>query len=360
MVGIIFIGDLKYCPYLKRYTSILEQSDIKYEVLYWNREALISKHPENYFGYKKKSKLNKSIYRKFFDFLGYKFWLNNKLAKNNYDKLVILSTLSGIISFEVLMSKYKNKYIFDIRDYSYEYNRIFYWLEKKIIKYSYFTSISSEGFKVFLPKEFDYVKVHNFNSIDTKYTKYFTKKNKDQVINLVWMGAVRYFNHQVKIIDQLKNDSRFNMIYHGSGADLEDYIKHCNVNKVRNITFTGEYNNEQKHELIAEADIINNSYMTDKIMEVQYAISNKYYDGVVYKVPQLVEINTYKYNKVIDKGLGIGISPEDDNFADKLYNYYHNIDQEKFNENCRDALNEIIKEDEQYIKSVMNFFVSST
>lgn len=355
MIGIIFIGDLKYCPYLNRYTESLEKSNTKYEVLYWNREGSNNKYPENYIGYVKKSKLNKNIYRKFSDFIGYKLWLNRKLKNTKYDRLIVLSTLSGIISFEFLVNKYKNKYIFDIRDYSYEHNRIFYLIEKKIIEKSYFTCVSSEGFKNFLPQDQTYLSVHNFNAKDIHNTVNFSKKNKGQRLNLVWMGAVRYFNHQKKIIDKLKNDPRFNLIYHGSGADLEEYIKYCNYNEMKNVVFTGEYSNEQKRNLIAEADIINNSYMTSKKMEVKYAISNKYYDGILYKVPQLVESDTYKATKVQTNGLGIAVDPDDNDFADKIYDYYHNIDVEKFNAKCKTEINKIVEEDKHYTQEVNRF-----
>ncbi len=355
MIGIIFIGDLKYCPYLNRYKESLEKSNTNYEVLYWNREGSKTKYPENYIGYVKRSKLNKSIYRKLSDFIGYKLWLNRRLKAIKYDKLIVLSTLSGIISFEFLVNKFKNKYIFDIRDYSYEHNRIFYLVEKKIIEKSYFTCISSEGFKNFLPQDQTYLSVHNFNSNDIHSLANFSKKNRGQTLNLVWMGAVRYFNHQKKIIDKLKNDRRFNLIYHGSGADLDEYIKYCNANDVKNVVFTGEYNNEQKRNLIAEADIINNSYMTPKIMEVKYAISNKYYDGILYKVPQLVERDTYKAARVQTKGLGIAVDPDDYDFSDKLYDYYHNIDEEKFNASCNTEINRILKEDEHYTQEVNRF-----
>lgn len=355
MIGIIFIGDLKYCPYLNRYTESLESSNTKYEVLYWNREGSNKMFPENYIGYVKKSRLNKSIYHKIFDFIGYKLWLNIKLKRTKYDKLIVLSTLSGIISFEFLVNKYKDKYIFDIRDYSYEHNRIFYLIEKKIIENSYFTCISSEGFKNFLPQDYTYLSVHNFNVKDIHSIENFSKKSKGQKLNLVWMGAVRYFSHQKKIIDKLKNDPRFNLIYHGSGADLDEYVKYCNDKKVKNIVFTGEYSNVQKHNLIAGADIINNSYMTSKIMEVKYAISNKYYDGIIYKVPQLVEEDTYKATKVKTNGLGVAIDPDDNDFADKLYNYYFSIDEKAFNSSCDKELSKLLSEDYTYESSILKF-----
>lgn len=359
MIGIIFIGDLKYCPYLSKYTESLEKNNIEFEVLYWNREASNNKVPENYISYIKKSKLNKSQQAKFKDFIGYKLWLNRKLKETKYDKLIILSTLTGMLTFEFLLKKYKNKYIFDIRDYSYEHNKAFYFIEKKLIQNSYFTCISSKGFENFLPQEQNYLIVHNFNSKDIQNEGNFVKKSKEEKLNLVWMGAVRYFDHQKKIIDKLGNDPRFNLIYHGSGADLEKYMEYIKYNGFRNIVFTGEYSNEQKYKLIAEADILNNSYMTTKVMEVKYAISNKYYDGLIYKVPQLVETDTYKGQKVQINNLGISIDPEDIDFANKLFDYYHNIDEKKFNIKCDSEINKILEEDKLYNQEVNNFFMDN-
>ena len=355
MIGIIFIGDLKYCPYLKRYTEILESTNTEFEVLYWNREGVKNDYPSNYSGYEKKSRLKKSLLKKAFDFMGYKFWLNKKLIMGKYKKLIVLSTLSGIVSFEILISKYRKNYLFDIRDYSYEHNRLFYLIEKSIIRNSDFTCISSDGFREFLPSEYDYVNVHNFNRKDIEKKDFFRKKTKTEPLNLVWMGAVRYFNHQKLVLDALQNDFRFNIVYHGSGADLEEYINYCSAKNIKNVTFTGAYDNSSKSKLIESADIINNSYLTSKFMEVKYAVSNKYYDGLIYKIPQLVEKGTYKYNKAKANGVGIGLNPNDKFFGDKLFEFYHSLDERIFTENCKVELEQIIKEDDEFICKIEKF-----
>ena len=84
--------------------------------------------------------------------------------------------------------------------------------------------------------------------------------NKDKPIRLVWLGVVRYFDHQVKIIDKLRNDQKFHIIYHGSGPDLDKLKVYCKSNKINNVEFTGAYDNRIKAKLLSEADILNNSY----------------------------------------------------------------------------------------------------
>ena len=46
---------------------------------------------------------------------------------------------------------------------------------------------------------------------------------------------MRYFEHQKKIIDNLANDSRFMMYYHGTGPQLDKYERYVFENGIKNI-----------------------------------------------------------------------------------------------------------------------------
>lgn len=358
MIGIIFISDIKYCPYLEKYTEILKSNNEEFEVLFWSREKKYIDYPSNFSPYNYESEKNRLPVFKMFDFLKYRRWLKNKINSRQYNKLIILSTLSGMIISDVLIKDFKDKYIFDIRDYSYEYNLAFYNIEKKIIKGSYFTCISSNGFKEFLPKGLNYLTVHNFNKNDLQHKKDFKKKDLGNKLSVVFIGGVRYFDHQRKLIDKLKNDSRFEMVYHGAGIELDRFIAYCQDNDVKNIVFTGEYNNKDKNLLLKDADILNNSYKSKKFIEVKYAISNKYYDGLIFGIPQLVETKTYKQSIVESLGLGIGLDENDMDFSDKLYEYYFDVDEKNFEISCNRELKNIIEEDSNFSDSIKRFIES--
>lgn len=358
MIGIVFIGDLKYCPYLDKYLKVFKEQKKDFEVLFWNRENNNNIYSGNYICFNKKSELNKRPISKIVDFLQFGTWLKNTISIKKYNGLIVLSTLSGIFIMSTVLKNYNKKYIFDIRDYSYEKYKLFYYLEDKIIRNSRFTCISSSGFKEFLPKKYDYVMAHNFNYNDIEQSRNFKKKKKGSVLNLVWNGTIRYFDHQSEIINRLKNDSRFNMVYHGSGPELEKFKKYCEVKQINNVYFKGAYDNSTKACLLENADILNNSYGTKNENKVNYAIANKYYDGLIYGIPQLVEINTYKYEKVTRLGVGIGLDVNDENFADSLYNYYFSIEEDKFNKSCKGELEIVLKEDELYLKKIRDFINS--
>lgn len=61
MIGIIYIGDLKYCPYLSKYVDIINQESKEYEILFWNREGKKLNCSPNFISFDKTSKTNKSI-----------------------------------------------------------------------------------------------------------------------------------------------------------------------------------------------------------------------------------------------------------------------------------------------------------
>ncbi len=358
MIGIVYIGNLKYCPYLNKYTYILDLANQRYEVLFWDREGCAQIYPDNYIHFKLRSRLDKKPIYKLYDFLKYGKWINYMVNKRKYSKLILLSTLSGVVLNRTIKKEFKGKYIFDIRDYSYEKNKLFLGLIDRLVSDSYFTCISSEMFKKFLPENYPYVIAHNFNKNELVYRNKLSKKKLGETLYIVWVGSIRYFEHQVKIIDKIKDDKRFKLIYHGSGPELDKYINYCSRHNITGVSFTGEYSNQDKHELYNNADILNNSYNTRKVMEVKYAISNKYYDGLIYGIMQLVETNTYKHRLVEEKGLGVGLEPEDEDFADKLYNYYHGLNEVEFNSNCDNILESIIIEDLQYTERIITFFHS--
>ncbi len=350
MITLVFCGDLRYCPYIKRYTERLDQKAAEYEVLFWNRAGLELNLPRNYYYYNSPSAESLSKSRKLFDFLGFRKWIKNHLKTHHSDGIILLSTLTAVLLYPDL-KKYRNRYVFDIRDYSYENIGFFRLIEEKIIKNSYFTAISSKGFQAFLP-EYAYVIAHNFNRNEMITEP--SMKERDLPIRLVWNGTVRFFDFQKKYIDALKNDSRFVMVYHGAGTDLQRYRDYCQENGVENVVFTGPYDNKDKQKLLADADMLNNCYGGSSGDELRYAVSNRYYDGLIYHIPQLVEPDGYKASITGESQVGIALEATE-SLADELYAYYMNIDKEKFDTSCSLALDRILQEDDMYIQKIDEF-----
>ena len=184
MIALVFCGDLKYCPYISRYIERLEKANVDYKVYFWNRGKFPLNLDEHYVYFDEGSDLTSGKVQKLFDFVRFRNWLIKQLKENNHDRIVALSTLTGVFLGRYL---YRNKgnYVFDIRDYSYEHIAPFYRIERRVIENSAFTAISSAGFKAFLPPN-DYVIAHNFNRKDIVDGAKFSRE--DHTINFVWNG----------------------------------------------------------------------------------------------------------------------------------------------------------------------------
>lgn len=65
MIGLIFIGDIIYCPYLNKYEAILKEKEIEYEIVYWNRSGIKEDIDRQCVTFKLKSELKKVKYQRF-------------------------------------------------------------------------------------------------------------------------------------------------------------------------------------------------------------------------------------------------------------------------------------------------------
>ena len=353
MIALIFCGDIKYCPYLSRYTERLEMNNIDFEVWFWNRGGFNLNVKDNYYYFDSPSSESLTKAKKAIDFIDFRKWVVRRLKNTAPEKVILLSTLTGILLYDKL-KKYRKKYIFDIRDYSYENISLFRSIEGRIIKQSALTAISSKGFKSFLP-DYDYVIAHNFNRNEMLDSPQLVKQ--DLPLDLVWNGTVRFFDFQRNYINCLRNDPRFRLVYHGAGTALEEYKEYCRINNVKNAVFTGPYNNSDKAALLRRAAILNNCYGGRDGDQLRFAISNRYYDGLIYHIPQLVEPGGYKASVTEAGGVGIALEAGSD-FADRLYDYYMSLDQGKFDAACDEELGKVLAEDDLYIEKIDEFIRS--
>lgn len=351
------MGDIKYAPFIEKYTQIFTENDIEYEIIFWNRDADEKDVPVNCKAYRNHMKLDLPKRKKIKGFWGFRNFCKFCIKENGYDKLVILTTLSAFFVFDILLHKYRKKYLFDIRDFSYENIRLFKVIENRLIKNSEYTIISSPYFKEFLLKGHDYIVCHNHNKQDDLVEK-VVKIRKESKINVGFVGALRYFEHQKYIIDALANDDRFLLSYYGTGPQLDRFKKYKADKNIKNMFLYGGFNNQNIGEILKQVDILNNSYgYADSRFsaEIHYAMSNKYYSGLQWAIPQLVETDSCKCKRVESLNLGIGIDIKDTEFADKLYQYYLTYDEDLLRKEAAAELKRINEEEKVFYSSVKEF-----
>lgn len=354
-VALVYIGNIEICPYIKAYEKILTDNKCDYDVIFWERENLKKSYPKNYRYFRYLSDPAKSKKNKIWDFVKYFLWLKKALAMN-YSCIVFLDTLSAVLAYFGNIGK--TRFGIEVRDYSYEGLMIFKYIEKKIFSKANKIFISSGAFRSFLPSEYNYIQTHNLNLAESKLERQnenkIIKKDKEKY-KIVYVGSLKYFDCQKSIVDELSNDERFIIEFHGYGPEYNRFVKYCEEKQIKNITITGLYTDDMKPEFYADADFIINCYDKKEGSEVLYALSNKYYDGLIYHIPQIVEKGTYKGKIITDSHLGIEWDIDTDrNLSNKIIEFVENIDTIEFNATCHKILNLSLKEYNNYLNEIQD------
>lgn len=352
-IGIIGFVDKNKLPYLKFYEEIIQQEGIKYEAVFWDRfNNLKTEKIGNEYTIHIKCIPGENKIKKILPMFRFKLEVEKIIRKEQYTHLIILTTLPGVLLNKTLLNNFKNKYIFDIRDYTYEKYNFYKKVVDKLIDNSFFTSISSKGFLRFLNDNDKIVLCHNISNIEGNKENCEDLKNKKQ-ITIGFIGGVRYFKENCKLIDTFANNSNYRLIYIGKtniDCNLEEYCKSKNVT---NVYFKGEFKNEDKPKLYEDIDLINALYGNDSL-EVTTALPNRLYDGILFKKPIIATNGTYLGEIVENYNIGISIDL-DANILNKIVLFLNSFKIEQFVNSTNTLLDIVNKEQENYINNIRKF-----
>lgn len=324
-VAVIGFNNLKYSPYIKTYTDILDKYSVEYDVIIPDRNGLQETSKGNLIKTEWDTNKNKIL-----NFAVFAKEVRKILIKNKYDFVFVLTTLPAILLSTALSRKYKGRYLVDIRDYTYDKTIIFKYIEAYVLKNAHTRVISSPAFKDFLPNA-EYTLCHNFSCSDVTPVETFDKR--EDPIKIGYVGSVSYVDECKRLIDLVKNDERFSFSLYGNevfGTVISDYVANCGIQRIE---YLGGYEPSEKKSIIENVDILFNDYGNDSDL-VRCALSNKLYDSFVFKKPLITSPNTIMSKLADDYSFDI-----DDNTKDLngLYEWYVNIngfDMVSYMNNC--------------------------
>lgn len=325
----ITLNNLYLCPYIEKYISL---TTTNYDIISWNRHNLIeNNNAMSFYQFKCSLGEGSSKVKKLIGYLRFKRYASKIIKGNNYRLVILLQTSVGILLYRDLIRKYKNRYIIDIRDYTFENNRIFYKLEKKLIHNSRKTVISSEGYKEFLP-QYEYILVHNDIHIDQKTIDSFREKKQNSgTLRISYIGLIRFHDQIKKIIQKCKDDNRFILRFIGKGSLLLKNF--CDEFDVTNVELVDRFPPEETLNYYFSTDIINNLYGNDTPL-LDYALSNKLYYAAKLGIPILVCKNTFMEKISKEYGFGYSFDLNDPLACDNLFAFYNSINWTEFFNSC--------------------------
>lgn len=340
-ICILSTANIKHMTLISLYTDKMIKDNIDYDIIYMDKYGEYENFEANSI-YRFENRVSRSDNKiiKILKYLRFIRYAKEILNKNKYDFIIVWNELTSLIFSKYLSKRYKNKYCINIRDYLYNDYPILKRIFAVGINNAAFTTISSDGFKAFLP-EHQYIHVHSLNmNLLSKLKPKKRFQRKDERIKITFVGNVRFFEINKEILEVFKNDTRFELCYFGTNSEvLEDY---CKENKIKNVSFHSSFPVEETPKFINETDIINNIYGNNS-KKLDYALSIKLYYGIYNNLPIIVSSSTYM-SKIIKKyDIGYVVEEIDNSLPDNIYNWYTHNDFDKFSKNCKKFLEDIEK-----------------
>lgn len=336
------------------YEKLLKRYNVYYDIVFWDRfnNGEIEINGNEYIIHRK-CPLDGNKFNKILPMLYYRKIVKKLISENKYKKLIVLNTLTGIVISDMLLEHFKNNYVFDIRDHTYENYTLYKKRVNKLIKNSFMTSISSKGFLSFLEnKEKIYVN-HNISNENKTYNADLFLANKGKVV-IGYVGFVRYKAADELILTKLKNNKKYCLKYIGYQPKSINLREFANNNNINNVVFKDAFENKDKPVIYETIDFIN-SYYGNGTPEVDTLLSNRLYDCLVFKKPIIVAKHTYM-GKIVEKyNLGIAISKDDD-LKTKLDNFIKNFNAVEF-EKTTNMLLKIVANDQKKIVEKLKEFI---
>lgn len=354
-ICILSVVNLKHMTLVSLYTDYFDRMGIKYDIICVDKYGT---HEENnadkFYAYPLKIQRQWSKARKIIEYFKFRKFACEILKKNNYDLVIVWNSYTAHLFSGYLKNKMKRKYIVNIRDYAHENNPIIYLLFKSVLKFAAFNTISSAGFKSFLPN-LDYVTTHSLNkSILSDCKPKNMKRSLSEPIRISFIGYVRFFDVDKLIMDSFANDNRFIIQFFGEGAHiLEEY----SINKgYTNMRFNGRFEPNETNHFLEETDVINNLYGVGNIA-LDTALSIKTYYAAYMKIPIMVFKNTYMEKISTEYKFGY-VAPENfQNLANDFYEWYKLMSFDELVSGCDSFLKEVSEKNQYFTKKLESVLV---
>jgi hypothetical protein len=346
---VLLIGFTKiaYMPYIHFYINQLHKTNSEIILIYWDRDGKPDVEPPrgvNVLKFFDNMSDSESMAKKMPHFMRFRKYVKNVIKENDFDLILVLHSTPGVLLYDILTKKYSRKYILDYRDVTYENFKLYKKIIHGLVDHSIATFVSSDAFRAHLPTKNNIYTSHNvlLDSLKNRDIRRYLPRD-NQPIRIRYWGFIRHEEINKRIITRLANDSRFELHYHGreqkTAYILKQYCKELGIN---NVFFHGEYKPDDRYEFAKETDILHNLFENDKVMKP--ATANKFYDGIVFYIPQLCNEGSFMGQKVETAGIGIALDPNKENFADLVFEYYNSLNWEDFNVMCDDTLKKVVAE----------------
>lgn len=270
---------------------------------------------------------NKNYYKRIFLYI--KLIKSILRSKSKTDMFYFFSIDFALLGFLLLK---KNRFIYEIGDFAYlslpkVARNILTFLDRKIIKKSYRTILTSDGFKNYLmEKDSSLTKniiiipnrpARELLDIDRKTEPF----SETEPLRFGFVGILRYPNTVFKIVRIIAEKfPKYEFIYYGDGGLTKDFITLSE--SYSNLKYKGQFKNPDDLEKIYNDFDIHLACYDIKGLNQQLAEPNKLYESIYFGNPLVATRKSFLGEKVKDLGIGYVL---DDFTNESIINFIENI-----------------------------------
>lgn len=352
-IAILSCVNIKHMSLISLYTDILKREGIEYDVIYMDKygedEEIECNHKYRYV-----NKIDRNLPRliKKVKYYLFKPWACRIMKKNNYDFIIVWNDLAIFLFANFLKKEYEKKYCLNVRDNMYYDKKKYLRMYRRCFAGSSFNTIASKGFLDFLPSDVQFLPIHSLNlSVLNGMRIHERMRRKDEKIRIGFIGYVRYFERNKKMLQCFSNDSRYEIHYYGKGAN--ELKKYAEINGIKNGFFHDSFPVADTAMYLENIDIMNNLYGNDSL-NTRKAISIKFFHSLYARIPILVNTDTYIGAVADSLGIGFYVTDFSEQLKDELFEWYHKIDFDKLSQSCENYLLSIEKENREFEKIVID------
>lgn len=339
---------LKHMPYLNFYLHHLDSGQHSLHLLCWNRDGVTETTPPDIVCHEFSQILHDDLPKlcKLGSFWKYRRFAMRLLGED-FDFIVVMHSMPGVLLQRTLRRRYRGRYIFDYRDYTYEdfapYRRIIH----NLVRFSAAAFVSSDGFRAALPRLEHIFTCHNIPPDAPEHRQRHVRRDHGPIRIGFW-GYIRHEGLNRLLITRLAGDPRFQLHYYGAESTvsrkLERYAREVPAD---NVFFHGSYEPGERDRFARDTDLIHNLYSNTEVPSQRRAMSNKYYDGLMFRLPQLCMKGSFMGHQTVCSGVGLACDPSDEDFAEQIWRYYQRLDRADFDRCCDETLALVLQTNER-------------
>ena len=208
-VGIIVPSNIGMAPYLKYYTDVFEKKGIDTVIVSWNRFGL-NEDSDYIFNYRTENYDRKRV---LWGHIRFAKFCKRVLKEEKADRLIILTMAPAFFLGLGFLNKYKDRYIIDVRDDT-PFRKYFPNVFEHVANKAYAVMVSSFMYSNWFSKAT--ILCHNIDmNMLKKYKKDSAPIPSLNRIRVVFAGSMREAKINIQIVDALKNDDYFSMVFIG-------------------------------------------------------------------------------------------------------------------------------------------------